>query len=256
MRQAGRYLVEYRQLRAKARSFLDLCYTPKLAAEATLQPIRRFGFDAGIIFSDILVVPDAFGQKVSFETGGGPKLEPISNAAGLGRLREKVDLDRLAPVFDAVRRVKEAAPETPLIGFCGAPFTLASYMIAGQGTPDQAPARLLAYRDPDLFQALIDRLVAGSIDYLLGQIDAGVDLVQIFDSWAGALAPSEFESWCVAPLKTIIEGVRARHPEKKIIAFPRRAGLSIVDFAARTGADALGLDETIDPVAAAKRIEA
>ncbi len=255
MRQAGRYLPEYRELRAKASSFLEFCYTPKLAAEATLQPMRRFGFDAAIIFSDILVVPDAFGQKVSFESGAGPQLTPIAVAADLARLRETIDLDRLAPVFEAIDRVKDVLPEeVALIGFCGAPFTLASYMIAGQGTPEQAPARLFAYRNPDLFQRLIDRLVAGSIDYLSRQIEAGVDVVQIFDSWAGVLPAVEFERWCVAPVRGIVEALRKRHAGVKIIAFPRRAGFALQNFAARIGADALGLDTTVDPRGAAERI--
>lgn len=255
MRQAGRYLVEYRQTRLKAPSFLDLCYTPKLAAEVTLQPIRRFHFDAAIIFSDILVVPDAFGQKVRFETGNGPQLPPLSSASDLAKLRETIDLDHLAPVFETISLVKGASPkETALIGFCGAPWTVASYMVAGCATPDQAPARLFAYRNPDLFSELIERLVRGSTAYLSRQIEAGVEAIQIFDSWAGVLPPNEFERWCIAPVKAIIAGVKARHPETKIIAFPRGAGLALQDFAARTGADALGLDTSIDPTLAAKII--
>lgn len=257
MRQAGRYLPEYRALRAKAASFLELCYSPPLAAEATLQPIRRFGFDAAILFSDILVVPDAFGQKVSFESGNGPRLAPIANAADFGRLRETIDLDHLGPVFETIARVKAAlAPQVALIGFCGAPWTVASYMIAGQGTPDQAPARLFAYRDPDLFQKLIDRLVAGSIDYLAQQIQAGVELVQIFDSWAGVLPANEFERWCVEPVRSIIAGLRVRCGAVKVIAFPRGAGPHLTDFATRTGADALGLDSAVDLSWAAQRIDA
>ncbi|HKH81909.1 MAG TPA: uroporphyrinogen decarboxylase [Methylovirgula sp.] len=255
MRQAGRYLPEYRELRAKASSFLEFCYTPELAAEATLQPIRRFGFDAAIIFSDILVVPDAFGQKVWFESGAGPRLTPIADAADLTRLRATIDLNRLAPVFDAIGRVKRDLPkETALIGFCGAPFTVAAYMVAGESSSDQAPARLLAYRDPGLFQELIDRLVLGSIDYLARQIEAGVEIVQIFDSWAGMLPEEQFARWCVAPVRAIIEAMRERHADVKIIAFPRRAGLALPEFAASTGADALGLDAAVDPFAAAKLI--
>jgi uroporphyrinogen decarboxylase len=255
MRQAGRYLPEYRELRAKCSSFLEFCYTPKLVVEATLQPIHRFGFDAAIIFSDILVVPDAFGQKVSFENGTGPQLAPMAAAADLARLHETIDLDRLAPVFEAISRVKDALPEeTTLVGFCGAPFTVASYMIAGQSTPEQALARLFAYRHPDLFQDLIDRLIAGSIDYLSRQIEAGVDLVQIFDSWAGVLPVAEFERWCIAPVRSIVEVLRKRHAAVKIIVFSRRAGLALQNFAARTGADALGLDTTADPRAAAEQI--
>jgi uroporphyrinogen decarboxylase len=255
MRQAGRYLVEYKQTRLKAHSFLDLCYTPKLAAEVTLQPIRRFHFDAAIIFSDILVVPDAFGQKVDFESGEGPRLPPIETADDLKRLRETIDLDHLAPVFEAIGLVKQALPATTaLIGFCGAPWTVASYMIAGRGTPDQAPGRLFAYRHPDLFAALISRLTEGSIAYLSRQIEAGADCVQIFDTWAGALAPAEFEKWCLAPVRTIIAALRAKHPTTKIIAFPRGAGLALTTYAAATGADAVGLDTSVDPALAATLI--
>jgi uroporphyrinogen decarboxylase len=251
MRQAGRYLTEYRQTRLKVGSFLELCYTPKLAAEVTLQPIRRFHFDAAIIFSDILVVPDAFGQKVDFESGEGPRLAPIAGAADLKALRETIDLDHLSPVFEAIGLVKQALPEkTALIGFCGAPWTVASYMIAGRGTPDQAPARLFAYREPDVFSALIERLTEGSIAYLSRQIEAGADCVQIFDTWAGALAPAEFARWSLAPVRKIIATLRARHPQTKIIAFPRGAGLSLTRYAAETGADALGLDTSVNPAVA------
>jgi uroporphyrinogen decarboxylase len=253
MRQAGRYLPEYRELRAKASSFLDFCYAPKLAAEATLQPIRRFGFDAAIIFSDILVVPDAFGQSVSFESGAGPQLEPINDAADLRRLAERIDLDRLAPVFEAIGRVKGALPqETTLIGFCGAPFTVATYMIAGHATPDQKPTRLFGFHHPELFQELIDRLVAGSVEYLARQIDAGAEVVQIFDTWANVLSPLEFERWCIAPLRGIVAGLRERHADAKVIVFARGAGHVLHDFAERTGADALGLDTKVDPFIAAK----
>lgn len=255
MRQAGRSLPEYRELRSKTSSFLEFCYTPKLAAEATLQPIRRFGFDAAIIFSDILVVADAFGQKVSFETGIGPQLAPIESAADLARLRTTLDLDRLSPVFETIGRAKEALPdEVALIGFCGAPFTMASYMIAGKSTPDQAPARLFAYRNPDVFQELIDRLVGGSVEYLSRQIETGVEVVQIFDSWASVLPAAEFERWCVAPVQAMIAALRKRHASVKIIAFLRRGNLDLADVATRTGADALGLDTSIDPRAAAKRV--
>ncbi len=255
MRQAGRYLTEYRQTRLKARSFLDLCYTPKLAAEVTLQPIRRFHFDAAIIFSDILVVPDAFGQKVEFESGQGPQLAPITGAKEFGALRETIDLDRLEPVSEAIRLVKAELPQkTALIGFCGAPFTVASYMIAGHGTPDQAPARLFAYRDPALFGALIERLTEGSIAYLSQQIAAGVDCVQIFDSWAGAQAPAELARWSIAPVKRIVSALRARYPQTKIIAFPRGIGLSLTDYAAATGADAIGLDTSVNPATAARLV--
>ncbi len=252
MRQAGRYLPEYRELRGKSSSFLEFCYTPKLAAEATLQPIRRFGFDAAIIFSDILVVPDAFGQKVSFESGAGPQLEPIADAADLKQLAERIDLDRLVPVFEAIGLVKQALPkETALIGFCGGPFTVATYMVAGHATPDQMPARLFAFRHPDLFQELIDLLVAGSAEYLARQIDAGAEVVQIFDTWANVLSPLDFERWCIAPLRAIIAALRERHPNAKVIVFARGAGHALRDFAERIGANALGLDTKVDPFIAA-----
>ena len=196
MRQAGRYLPEYHILRAKAPSFLDFCYTPALAAEATLQPVRRFGFDAADSFSDILVIPDALGQKVAFEPNEGPKLDPIATAEDFAKLSRRIDCGRLSPVFETIERVKTTLPaETTLIGFCGAPWTLACYMIAGKSTSDQAPARLFAYRHRDLFQRLIDRLVEASIDYLALQIEAGVEAVQIFDTWAGVLPVAEFERW-------------------------------------------------------------
>ncbi len=225
MRQAGRYLPEYRELRARTPTFLDFCYDPALAVEATLQPIRRFGFDAAILFSDILVLPDALGQRVSFESGDGPRLDPICDAEGLAKLRREPDWSRLHPVFEALDRVKGALPkETALIGFCGAPWTVASYMIAGRGTPDQAPARLFAYRHPDLFARLIDRLVEASAEYLRRQFAAGADAAQIFDSWAGVLPPAEFDRWCLAP----DHGDRSQGPR-------RGAGRAPDRFSARRG---------------------
>lgn len=248
MRQAGRYLPEYRQIRASAASFLDFCYTPALAIEATLQPIRRFGFDAAILFSDILVVPDALGQKVSFESGGGPCLDPIGDAVSLARLREEPDWSRLAPVFETVEQVRSHLPEgVALIGFCGAPWTVASYMVAGRGTPDQGPARLLAYQQPALFQAIIDRLCRASISYLCRQIDCGAEAVQIFDSWAGVLPAEQFARWCLAPLRTIIAGVKASHPGVPVIAFARVGGSHLQRVAAESGADAVGIDTPVDP---------
>ncbi|WP_026607792.1 uroporphyrinogen decarboxylase [Methylocapsa acidiphila] len=256
MRQAGRYLPEYREIRAKAPSFLEFCYAPTLAAEATLQPIRRFGFDAAILFSDILVIPDALGQKVSFESGEGPRLEPIVSAEDFAKLAESLNLARLAPVFETIERVAASLPsETAFIGFCGAPWTVASYMIAGKGTPDQAPARLFAYRHPDLFQRLIDRLTAASIDYLSAQISAGVEAVQIFDSWAGVLPAGEFEQWCVAPIKAIVSGLKQKHKTARIIGFPRGAGPRLRQFAQDTAVSALGLDSSIDPVWAAAEFD-
>jgi uroporphyrinogen decarboxylase len=256
MRQAGRYLPEYQALRAKSRSFLEFCYTPALAAEATMQPIRRFGFDAAILFSDILVVPDALGQKVAFEPNEGPKLDPIVTAEDVAKLHGRIGNSRLSPVFETIERVKTALPQqTALIGFCGAPWTLACYMIAGKSTPDQAPARLFAYRQPDLFQKLVDRIVEASIDYLALQIDAGVEAVQIFDTWAGVLPLAEFERWSLMPVAAIVAGLRLRHANARVIGFPKGAGPYLIDFAARTGINALGLDSSADPRWAAKAFD-
>ena len=257
MRQAGRYLPEYRAIRSQAKSFLDFCYTPDLATEATLQPIRRFGFDAAILFSDILVAPDALGQRVSFEQGEGPRLEPIETAADLAALRDEADWSRLAPVFETVARAKAALPDdVALIGFCGAPWTVASYMIAGRGTPDQAPARLFAYQRPDLFAALIDKLVALSAAYLERQLRAGAEAVQIFDSWAGVLPPGEFERWCVEPIARIVAKLRAALPDAPIIAFPRGAATQLGKFARVDGLAAIGLDTAVEPRAAAAALPA
>jgi len=248
MRQAGRYLPEYREIRAKAASFLDFCYTPRLAVEATLQPVRRFGFDAAILFSDILVLPDALGQSVTFETGEGPRLEPIGDAEGFARLRAEPDWEKLSPVFETLDRAKTAVPsEVALIGFCGAPWTVASYMIAGRGTLDQAPARLFAYRQPRLFAALIERLVDASAAYLVRQILAGAEAVQIFDSWAGVLPPAEFERWCVAPLAALVAKVKAQAPATPVIVFPRGAATQLHKFAGMKGVSAVGLDTAVEP---------
>ena len=247
MRQAGRYLPEYRELRATAPSFLDLCYDPVRAAEVTLQPIRRFGFDAAILFSDILVVPDALGLPVTFESGHGPKLRPVTTAEDLGLLHEAVDMARLSPVLETLERVRGSlGRETALIGFCGAPFTVASYMVAGHGTPDQGPARALAYAEPELFAALIERVTAASITYLAAQVAAGADAVMIFDSWAGVLPRREYERWSQAPISAIVAGVRALHPQTRIVGFPRVSGGQLLR-AAETGVTALGLDIAVDP---------
>lgn len=247
MRQAGRYLPEYRGLRATTTSFLDFCYSPKKAAEATLQPIRRFHFDAAILFSDILVVPDAMGQRVSFESGEGPRLAPIETPEQAERLGA-FNMGCLAPVFETIELVKPALPpDVAFIGFCGAPFTVASYMIAGQGTPDQAPARLFAYRFPHAFAALIDRVVDASIDYLAGQIEAGVEVVQIFDSWAGVLPAAEFMRWSAAPVRRIVEGVKALHPRTPVIAFVRGADAHLPMLTRTIEADAYGIDTALDP---------
>jgi uroporphyrinogen decarboxylase len=256
MRQAGRYLPEYRALRAQAGSFLNLCFTPQLATEVTLQPIRRFSFDAAILFSDILVIPHALGQTVDFVAGEGPRLEPIEDAAGLSRLWPEPDRTRLMPVFETVARVKAAlAPEVALIGFCGAPWTVATYMIAGQGTADQAPARLFAYRYPDLFEELMRRLVAASVDYLVQQIEAGADVVQVFDTWSGVLPPEQFDRWCIGPVQQIVQGVRNRIPDAKIIGFPRGAGTNLVRYAERVATDAVGLDWMVDTAFARVQVQ-
>ena len=255
MRQAGRYLPEYREVRAKAGDFLTLCYTPDLAAEVTLQPIRRFAFDAAIIFSDILVVPHALGMNVRFEAGEGPRLDPVSDAAGVAALRDHLDPMYTEPVYAALAQVKAALPrETALIGFCGAPWTVATYMVAGRGTDDQGPARMLALRDPDLFQAIIDRLVDASIAHLNGQIRAGADAVQIFDTWAGVLDPRSFERWCLKPLARIVAGVRAVHPGARIISFPKGASLEALERIAALGVNAVGLDWTADRMAVRTRL--
>jgi uroporphyrinogen decarboxylase len=248
MRQAGRYLPEYREVRAKAGGFLDLCYTPELAAEVTLQPIRRFGLDAAIIFSDILVVPHALGQDVRFSEGEGPRLDPISTVAQLGRLDASKTHDRFAKVYEAIERTVTGLPkETALIGFCGAPWTVATYMVAGEGTSDQAAARLWAYRDDEGFNKLIDLLVATSIDYLAGQVTAGAEVLQIFDTWAGNLPDDQFERWVVEPTKAIVEGVKRKHPNVPIIGFPKGAGASALFYIAETGVDGIGCDTAMPP---------
>jgi uroporphyrinogen decarboxylase len=255
MRQAGRYLPEYRQIRATAANFLDFCYCPKLAIEATLQPVRRFGLDAAILFSDILVVADALGQAVSFETEG-PRLRPIRSAADFAELLSELDLARLAPVFETVAGVKQLLPNgVALIGFCGAPWTVASYMVAGKGTPDQAPARLLAYAQPDLFAALIERLIEASTLYLIEQVRAGAEVVQIFDSWAGVLPSAEFEKWCLGPIRQIITRVKAAFPHLPMIVFPRGAHLHLDRIARETGASAIGLDTAVDLRWAAQSVQ-
>src|SRR6185312_4543915 len=241
MRQAGRYLPEYRAVREKAGGFLDLCFTPELAAEVTLQPVRRFGFDAAILFADILVVPLALGRKVWFVEGEGPRLEPI-DAKAIAALNRAIDQSRLAPIYETVRRVKAALDDkTALIGFCGAPWTAATYMVAGRGTSDQAPALKLAADQPDVFAQLIDRIADASIDYLIGQLGAGAEVLQIFDTWAGVVPDKDFDRWCIAPVQRIIDGVRARKPDAKFIGFPRGADLRILPYIEKTGVDCVGL---------------
>ena len=254
MRQAGRYLPEYRATRARAGGFLDLCYDPGFAVEVTLQPIRRFGFDAAILFSDILVVPHALGRDLAFEEGRGPVMTPI-RADEIGRLSGERFHVNLSPVYEAVRRLRAELPaETTLLGFCGAPWTLATYMIAGHGTPDQAPARLFAYREPGAFAELIDRLADYSAEYLVRQIEAGADAVQIFDSWAGVLDDDCFARFCVEPVARIVARVKARFPDVPVIGFPRGAGGFYDGYRAATGVDALGLDWTV-PLAQARALQ-
>jgi uroporphyrinogen decarboxylase len=247
MRQAGRYLPEYRALRAEKGGFLELCYDSDAAAEVTLQPIRRFGFDGAILFSDILVVPHALGQNLWFEAGEGPRLAPPLAGSELTDLVPQAE--RLAPVIETVRKVRAQLPaETTLLGFAGSPWTVATYMVAGAGSRDQGAARRLAYGDAGRFGAIIDAIVAMTIDYLCAQIEAGVDAVQLFDSWAGSLSPAQFARWVIAPNARIVAGVKARFPETPIIGFPKGSGAKLVDYAAGVGADAIGLDETVDPL--------
>ncbi|MFO1141209.1 MAG: uroporphyrinogen decarboxylase [Amaricoccus sp.] len=257
MRQAGRYLPEYRAIRAKAGSFLDLCYTPELAAEVTLQPVRRFGLDAAILFADILLVPHALGCALSFVEGEGPRLSTVTSAGDLARLRpvEAVHAT-LAPVYETVRLVRASLPPTvPLIGFAGAPWTVATYMTAGRGTPGQQPARELLYRDPRTFDALIERLTEATIAYLLAQVAAGAEVVKLFDSWAGALPGPLFARYAIEPARRIAAAVRAAHPDVPVIGFPRGAGAGYAGFAAAAGVQAVALDTGVDPAWAARELQ-
>lgn len=254
MRQAGRYLPEYRATRTKAPNFLDLCYTPDLAVEVTMQPIRRYGFDASILFSDILVIPDALDRNVRFVAGEGPQMDPI-DVKGIEKLQADGFLEHLAPVFETVRRLRAELPsETTLLGFCGAPWTVATYMIAGHGTPDQAPARLFAYEHEASFIKLLDLLADMSAEYLIAQIDAGADAVQIFDSWAGVLGETEFEKFAIRPVKRIIDQVKAQRPNAKIIAFAKGAGILLRNYRKAVGSDGIGLDWSI-PLSFAKELQ-
>jgi uroporphyrinogen decarboxylase len=246
MRQAGRYLPEYCALRADKGGFLALVYDSETAAEITLQPLRRFGFDGAILFSDILIVPYAMGQDLWFGTGEGPRMAPPLADTDLSTLTP--DFSRFEAVYETVRRVKAAlAPDVTFLGFAGSPWTVATYMVAGQGSKDQGPARRLAYGDPARFAGIIDAVVDATVDYISGQIIAGVEAVQLFDSWAGSLAPLEFERWVIAPNAEIVRRVRALHPDVPIIGFPKGAGAKLPAYAAGTGVDAIGLDETVDP---------
>jgi uroporphyrinogen decarboxylase len=234
-------------LRDKAEGFLDLCFNSALAAEITLQPVRRFGFDAAILFSDILVVPHALGQRVTFAPGEGPQLDPLKEPSALGQLHTEIDHLALDPVYATIGRVKQDLPSAvALLGFCGAPWTLATYMIAGHGTADQFPARAFAYRYPDAFAQLIDLLVDASAGYLCRQFAAGVDAVQIFDTWAGILPPAEFHKWCVRPMVSIVEKVRSTVPQARIIGFPRGAGTKLGNYLEAVAVDAVGLDWTVE----------
>jgi uroporphyrinogen decarboxylase len=246
MRQAGRYLPEYLSLRATKGGFLDLCYDPASAAEVTLQPIRRFGFDGAILFSDILVIPHALGQDLWFEEGEGPRLAPTLVDAALSALIPAPE--RLQPVYETVRRVKAGLPpQTTFLGFAGSPWTIATYMVAGRGSKDQASARRMAYNDPQAFSAIITAIADLTIEYLGAQIDAGVDAVQLFDSWAGSLSPAQYEQWVIAPTARIVAALKARYPETPVIGFPKGSGGKLPAYARETGVDALGVDETVDP---------
>ena len=257
MRQAGRYLPEYRATRETAGGFLDLCYDPEFATEVTLQPIRRYGFDAAILFADILLVPHALGADLRFEVGEGPRLSVIKGKEDLKRLKPAEAIhDTLAPVYETVRRLSSALPaETTLIGFAGAPWTVATYMIAGRGTPDQAPARNMLAKDPETFHALLDLLTEATIAYLSRQIEAGAETVKIFDSWAGSLSWEDFDACCTRPVARIIQGLKAKHPGIPVIAFPRGAGARYEGFAEATGAACVALDQHVPPVWAAERLQ-
>ena len=244
MRQAGRYLPEYREIRSRASGFLELCYTPEMAAEISLQPIRRFGMDGCILFSDILVIPDALGQQVRFQENTGPLLSPcITDREGLRILRPERCLEHLAPVCETVRLCRKALPDqVTMIGFAGAPWTVATYMVGGRGSTDQAAARKWAYRDPEGFGALIGVLVESTAEYLIAQIDAGVEAVQIFDTWAGSLPAGELRKWCIEPVKRLIGRVREKHPQIPVIGFPKSAGFSYHDFVVETGVQGVSID--------------
>ena len=250
MRQAGRYLPEYRELRGRKGGFLELATDPESAAEVTLQPIRRFGFDGAILFSDILMVPFALGQDLRFEAGEGPRLSPTLVEARIDVL-ERVEA-RLEPVYATVEKVAACLPaSTTFLGFAGSPWTVSTYMVAGQGSREQAEARRYAYRDPEGFQAIIDAIADMTVVYLSRQIQAGVQAVQLFDSWSGSLSPAQFERWVIAPTVRIVGALKARHPETPIIGFPKGAGGKLPAYARETGVDAVGLDETVDPAWAA-----
>lgn len=257
MRQAGRYLPEYRATRAEAGDFLSLCYNSDLATEVTLQPIRRYGFDAAILFADILLVPQALGADLWFVTGEGPRLSTITEQSGVDALKPVEDIhETLAPIYQTVRNLAGALPsETTLIGFAGAPWTVATYMVAGRGTPDQGPAHALKAGNRPVFQALMDRIEAATIEYLLAQIDAGAEVVKLFDSWAGSLKGADFDDFALAPAKRIISALKERHPTIPVIAFPREAGDRYIGFAKETGADCVALDNSVSASWAAAKVQ-
>lgn len=257
MRQAGRYLPEYRETRAKAGDFLSLCYNPELATEVTLQPIRRYGFDAAILFADILLVPHALGTDLSFVQGEGPRLSTVTTEADLANLKPTEEIhETLAPVYQTVRNLSEALPnEVALIGFAGAPWTVATYMIAGQGTPDQGPAHALKDQDRAVFEALLSRITEATIEYLDAQVKAGAEVIMLFDSWAGSLKGDDFTDYALAPTRDIIAALKARFPELPVIAFPRQGGEAVVGFAKASGADCIALDYTVDANWAAVHVQ-
>jgi len=256
MRQAGRYLPEYRKTRTQARDFLDLCYTPELAVEVTNQPLRRYDLDAAIMFADILLIPDALGQNVSFREGEGPVLEPVRDREALARLGGDGLHEKLSPIYETVRRLAESLPPAvTLIGFAGAPWTVATYMVEGRGSPNQAAAKSWAYRDPDGFQKLIQMLVDATVEYLVAQVNAGAEVLQIFDTWAGSLPPSQFERWCIQPTAELVRRVRAACPDVPIIGFPRGAGPSYAAYVAGTAVNGVSIDTGMAPEWAAQNLQ-
>ena len=257
MRQAGRYLPEYKATRAQAGDFLSLCYNPELACEVTLQPIRRYGFDAAILFADILLVPQALGADLWFVTGEGPRLSTVTTQADFDKLGPVADIhETLSPIYQTVRLLTDALPrETTLIGFAGAPWTVATYMIAGQGTKDQGPAHALKAENVALFEALLERITLATIEYLSAQVDAGAEVVKIFDSWAGSLKGADFERYSLEPARQITAALKARHPGIPIIGFPREAGEKYVGFAKATGVDCVALDNSVAPEWAAANVQ-
>ncbi len=257
MRQAGRYLPEYRATRAKAGDFLSLCYNPELAAEVTLQPIRRYGFDAAILFADILLIPQALGADLWFVTGEGPRLSTLTTPAELAGLKPLEDIhETLSPIYETVKILSAELPkETTLIGFAGAPWTVATYMIAGRGTPDQGPAHALMQADRATFEGLLARITSATIEYLSMQIQAGAEVVKLFDSWAGSLKGDDFNKYALEPARQIIAALKERHPDVPVIAFPREAGQGYVGFAKATGADCVALDNSVTPEWAAAHVQ-